>query len=89
MIERIITVVIIAGAAYWYWTGPYQTKNNPNYGQRLSQNAQDMEECIERKTYSAGRRLTHAGNPEETCAKELNLYFENGSWHSYDDVREY
>ena len=88
MFQRILTVVIIAGAAYWYWTGPYQTKNNPSYGQKLSQNAEAMEECIERKTYSAGRRLTHESNPEETCARELNLYFENGSWHSYDDVRE-
>ena len=88
MFERILTVVIIAGAAYWYWSGPYQAKNNPSYGQRVSENEQAMEECVQRKEYSAARRITHAGDPQETCARELNLYFENGSWHSYDDVRE-
>jgi hypothetical protein len=87
MIERIVTVVILLGAAYWYWSGPYQERVNPTYGQKLAKNARDMEECKERKSYAAGRMVSAAGNVEEICARQLNLYFENGNWHSYEDSR--
>ena len=87
MFERLLVFAIVVGAAYWYWTGPYQARVNPSYGQKLQQNAQAMEDCRERRNYAAGRTLTQAGDLEEICAKELNLYFENGQWHSYEDSR--
>ena len=46
MLQRIVTVAIIAGLGYWYWTGPYRERTNPTYGETLQQNARAMEECI-------------------------------------------
>lgn len=88
MFERILTIAIIAGVAYWYWSGPYQERTNPSYGQRLQQNNRAMAECVERKTYAASRGAVSTSHMEEKCARELNFYFEEGQWYSYDDVRQ-
>lgn len=87
MLSRLLTLAIIAGGAYWYWSGPYQERTHPTYGQQLQHNTKAMEDCMQRKNYAAGRTATSAGHLEEICAKELNFYFENGHWYSYSEVR--
>jgi hypothetical protein len=88
MLQRIITVALLAGVGYWYWSGPYQERVNPTPEQKLLENSENMRECIYNKKYAASRTLTGIVNPEEICAEELNLYEYEGQWHSYDDVRE-
>jgi len=87
MLERLLTLAIIVGAGYWYWSGPYQERAHPNKDQKLQKITEDMQECMKTKNYAAGRNLKHAGDVETICAQQLNLYFEDGQWYSYDDVR--
>ncbi len=88
MLERLLTLAIIAGAAYWYWSGPYQDKVNPSYSETLQQNNEAIAECMKRKKYAASRTTTHVGDVEAKCASELNLYSEEGQWYSYDKTRQ-
>ena len=46
MVGRLLMLAAIIGAAYWYWTGPYQAKTNPDYDAVLEQNTRDMGECM-------------------------------------------
>jgi hypothetical protein len=85
---RIITLAMIIAAGYWYWSGPYQSRQNPDYQQKLEANAEKMRECIRARNYKLGATGVSEGDPEQVCAKKLNLYRHDGQWHSYDDVRE-
>jgi hypothetical protein len=84
---RILTIALLAGAGYWYWSGPYQDQRNPSYEQKLEKNAKDMSLCIHGKNFQLGATGSGEGNPEEACARKFNLYLHDGKWHSYDDVR--
>ena len=88
MTGRLIVLVAVVAVGYWYWSGPYQARVHPSYDQKLRSNAEAMRECIYRKKYAASRTLKDAGDPEETCSRQLNLYHSDGEWHSYDDVRQ-
>ncbi|MCB1846212.1 MAG: hypothetical protein KDI04_02205 [Halieaceae bacterium] len=88
MLGRLISIAIIAAAAYWYWTGPYQQRVNPSYEQKLRNNADEMRLCIRSGNYQLGATGVGAGNVEQRCAEKLNLYQHEGQWHSYDDVRK-
>ena len=87
MLRSIITVAVVVAIGYWYWSGPYQSKVNPTYGEQMRQNSEAMRECIYNKKYAASRMVKNAGHTEEICSRELNLYMEDGQWHSYDDRR--
>lgn len=87
MLKNIIPLAIIIGVAYWYWSGPYQEKNNPSYAQKLEVNNDAMSKCLFGKSYASGAGRGSAGDPGQQCAKKLNLYEEGGQWHSYDDIR--
>ena len=84
---RFLVICLLVGAGYWYYSGMYQQSAHPDYQQKLIKNAENMRECMKRKEYAARRTLTNAGDLEEICAEQHNLYRENGQWHSYDDVR--
>ena len=88
MLGRLISIAMIAAAAYWYWTGPYQERVNPNYEQKLRKNAEDMRLCIRSGNYQLGATGVGNGNVEQRCAEKFNLYQHEGQWHSYDDVRK-
>lgn len=88
MLGRLFTIAMIAAAAYWYWTGPYQERVNPNYEQKLRKNAEDMRLCIRSGNYQLGATGVGDGNVEQHCAEKFNLYQHEGQWHSYDDVRK-
>ena len=89
MLQRLIVIIVVAAAGYWYWTGPYQDRTNPNYATQLDNNDAAMSECIKSTTYKTG--LTGQGpntdNVEATCAEELELYEDEGRWHSYGATR--
>ena len=88
MVQRIRALALVIAGGYWYWAGPYQERVNPNYQQKLRQNDEAMRDCMYRKNYAASRTMTSAGDPEETCSNELNLYQSEGRWHSYDEARQ-
>lgn len=89
MLQRLIIIALVAGAGYWYWTGPYQNRVNPDYATQLQNNEKAMSECIKSTTYRAG--VTGQGPGAESadakCAEELGLYQEKGRWHSYSATR--
>ncbi|NND67576.1 MAG: hypothetical protein HKN19_08315 [Halioglobus sp.] len=89
MLQRLIGIILVAGAGYWYWTGPYQDKVNPDYARQLDNNDAAVSECIKSTTYKTG--LTGQGpdaaSAEANCAEQLNLYEEEGRWHSYGTTR--
>jgi hypothetical protein len=90
MLQRIIPFIVIAGAIYWYWSGPYQEKINPSYEAILEQNKKDMDECVRAATYSRGAtgEGLNASAAREKCAEQFNVYESEGRWHSYDAVRQ-
>ena len=88
MLGRLITIAVIVGAAYWYWSGPYQERVNPSYEQQLRKNAEDMRLCIRGGNYQLGATGEGRGDIEQRCAAKFNLYQHEGQWHSYDDVRK-
>ena len=90
MIQRIILLAVIAYAGYWYWSGPYQARVNPDYQQQLKNNDEKMAACMRAKAYQLGATGQGLG-PEparEACAQEHNVYEEGGRWHSYEAVRK-
>ncbi|MGB1140839.1 MAG: hypothetical protein ACPG1A_08065 [Halioglobus sp.] len=89
MIGRLIAIAAVIGAAYWYWSGPYQERVNPSYETILATNAQNMAECMRAEAYKRG--ATGGGLGEEAalehCAEEFNVYEHDGQWHRYDMQR--
>ena len=86
MLQRIVVLAVIVAAMYWYWTGPYQQKNHPDYEATLQQNAEKMSECKRAAAYKLGATGTGAGpeSAEQACAQKYNLYEEDGRWQSYN-----
>ena len=84
---RLLALAAIVAAAYWYWSGPYQAKVNPDYAQQLEANAEKMRLCIHGINYQLGATGEGEGNAEKRCAEKYNLYPHDGKWHSYDAVR--
>lgn len=89
MLEKLVVTALIAGAAYWYWSGPYQAQRNPDYEAILQQNDDNMAECVRAGNYKLGATGTGPGAAliEQECAEKYNVYQEEGHWHSYDRAR--
>lgn len=87
MTGRLITIAIILAAGYWYWSGPYQDRENLDYERKLRDNAEKMRLCMHGKNYKLGATGIGGGNAEQSCAEKYNLYLDDGRWYSYDDVR--
>jgi hypothetical protein len=89
VLERIIMFAVIVGAAYWYWSGPYQEKIHPGYEATVKQNDEDMEGCIRGEAYKQGTTGAGVGasTASKQCAEKFNLYELDGHWHSYDTAR--
>jgi hypothetical protein len=89
MLQRLITLAVLIGAAYWYWSGPYQDKIDPSYEAILEQNRQLMAKCIRGASYKQGATGagTGSGRAKKECAEKYNLYEQDGHWHSYNIPR--
>jgi hypothetical protein len=87
MFGRLVPILILGAAAYWYWTGPYQANKQPDYETLLQQNELNMKRCLRGEAYAAGATGQFGGDPEEICAEQYNLYQHDGEWHSYDHER--
>jgi hypothetical protein len=87
MFGRIIPLLFIGAAGYWYWSGPYQESMQPRYEDKLRENRINMKQCLRGEAYLAGATGEGAIDPEKMCAEQYNLYQYKGQWHSYDDVR--
>ena len=90
MIQRIVLLLVIGGLGYWYWSGPYQARVNPSYEQQLQRNDENMAGCMRAKAYQLGATGQGVGadRAREQCARQHNVYEEDGRWHSYDAVRK-
>jgi len=87
MFGRLVPLLLIAAAGYWYWTGPYQQSMQPRYEDKLRENRENMQRCLRGEAYMAGATGQGSGDPEKLCAEQYNLYQHDGQWHSYDDAR--
>lgn len=89
MLERLILLAVVIGAAYWYWSGPYQDRLNPSLENILEQNDAHMAECKRAAAYKLGATGSGTGPEvaEQQCAEKHNLYLHDGRWHSYDMTR--
>jgi len=89
MLQRIVVVAILIGAAYWYWSGPWQREHHPDYAAIVQQNDEKMAECTRAAAYKLGATGVGAGAEVATrnCAEKYNLYEEDGHWHSYSMSR--
>lgn len=87
MLGKLLMLIVIVGAGYWYWSGPYQERVNPGFEKRLEINARNMRDCLRGQSYKPGATGEVGGDPEQVCARRYNLYKLDGQWHSYDDSR--
>ena len=87
MLGKLLTLIALVGVGYWYWSGPYQQRANPDFEKQLEDNARKMRDCIRGLGYKAGATGENDGDPEEVCATRYNLYLHEGQWHSYDEPR--
>ena len=89
MLGRLLVLAAVIGAAYWYWSGPYQDKINPDYDTILEQNARNMAECTRAAAYKLGATGSgaNAENAERQCAEKFNVYEDDGQWHSHNRPR--
>ena len=83
MLKVIILVGLIA-AGYWYYTGPYQDqKQSPEY--QAQQNARMINDCMrEEARMAAGAGLagvmSDSGDVQTVCADKLGLELREGRW---------
>lgn len=88
MLSRIITLAVIIGAGWWYYTGPWQAQRNPDYETRKARLQEDIKNCILAKERKISMTGQFDGVPEEVCAEQFNAYrADSGEWYSYDEPR--
>ncbi len=90
---KIIVIIAIIAAGYWYWTGPYQQTEEQTYQAYLDDNAKTMKRCMGKQSSIAGAAgLAGVGgmaeDSETFCAEENNLVLHDGQWHSKNEVRD-
>ena len=83
-------IAVLAGLAYWYWSGSQDTATGDPEADRLQENAEIMQRCMihERRMQSAGGMagvadVGSSGEDAETlCANEYQLEKRDGQWYS-------
>ncbi|MEM8563044.1 MAG: hypothetical protein AAGF57_12450 [Pseudomonadota bacterium] len=78
--SRVISLVLLAAVAYWYWSGPFQARHNPNNEQALEHDIQQMRQCVRGQYFKVGATGQGDADPEALCAARFNLYFYEGEW---------
>lgn len=87
---RILFLLAVLAGVYWYWSGPYQDSRPGGRDEQLRENARKMKQCIQReRSVTAGAGMVGAASgvhdPEKYCAQQLNVYLQDGQWHSFDE----
>ena len=88
--KRLVIIVVIAGLGYWYWSRPHEESPEARTGDRLSENAAIIQQCIneERRVESAGAvgGLVDVGSTgadaETVCAQKNGLQKRDGKWYA-------
>jgi heme A synthase len=91
---KLIAILLLGAAAYWYWSGPYQaSRSTPTPEQQQAENDKLMKRCLRQEasmTAAAGMggAMVGGGDAEALCAGKLGLYQRDGQWHkgSADDA---
>ncbi|MEM6584107.1 MAG: hypothetical protein AAF699_22730 [Pseudomonadota bacterium] len=78
--SRVLSLVLLAAIAYWYWSGPYQARHNPSSEQALEQDIDQMRQCLRGQYYKVGATGQADGDPAVICAARYNLYYYEGEW---------
>jgi hypothetical protein len=89
---KIAMYIAIIGAAYWYWSGPYQDGREMTEADILKNNAMIMKRCIkqENSMQGAGGLGGVAGggsvgaDAETICAQNNKLQLRDGNWQTDD-----
>lgn len=84
---KLLALTAVAVAAYWFYTGPYQSMTEISYEDQLRINAENMRRCISSQEYVGSGGASVASSAKDVCAKKYNLYEESGNWHRYDQQR--
>lgn len=87
---KIVVLVVLLGAGYWYWSGPYQAGRASPEQAQLQRNAENMRKCMRREASMEGSAgmagmAGIADGGEKLCADKFNVYQKNGQWHSRDN----
>ncbi len=90
---KLVIVIALLGAAYWYWSGPYQKSTQTLESDRLQENAVVMQRCMnqEQRMQSTGglAGLADVGSggedAERLCAAKNHLYKRDGHWYRKSD----
>lgn len=89
---KILMYIAIVGAAYWYWSGPYQDGRELTEADISKNNAMIMQRCIKQENSMQGAGglggIGGAGSVESDaeaiCAKNNNLQLRDGNWQADD-----
>ena len=86
---KLIVLVLILAAAYWYWQGPYQAGYVTDPQQQYEDNARLMKRCMrEEISIASGAGMVGAdsgtGDVESLCATKLQLENVNGRWQAIE-----
>ena len=88
--KNLAIIAILLGIAYWYWSGSYDPSAGDLEADRLQENAEIMQRCMnhERRMQAAGGMagvadVGSSGEDAETlCANEYHLEKRDGQWYS-------
>lgn len=92
---KLIAILIIGAAGYWYWSGPYQAgAGRPSAEQQQADNARKMKKCLRQEasmTAAAGMggAMVGGGDSEALCAQKLGLQQRDGQWLQSSDGESY
>lgn len=81
---KIIVIVGLLLLGYWYYTGPYQSRQS-SPAQQAQDHARQMHRCMQeeaRMTAGAGLAgmVSESGDVQALCADKLDLELSDGQW---------
>lgn len=94
MLRNLVVLLVIASAAYWYWSSQGPDTRRAAEQQRLEENARSMQRCINReRSMNAAAGLGGVGGVAEDakalCAEKLGLYYAEGQWQELGLADDY
>jgi hypothetical protein len=91
MIKSIAVLSVVVGFSYWFWTGPYERRQQSASAEeeQLQSNAQTIQRCLDRESSmnTAAGMAGVGGISEDSrtlCAQKHGLYFAEGQWREID-----